>query len=154
MRSGYCTFNVASLGNIQDFAAKKHMEKLGARVRIKYKRWKGERERESWRARTQALRFARTLVCCSHPREIMGTVRSPFLPTRPRGRTHCSPIDDREIRKALLAIDYVTPFFPRVVEQLVCRSRLSMRAKNQLDETIFRSILLLCFVYRFRPTVP
>lgn len=50
-------------------------------------------------------------MCGSHPREIMGIVRSPFLLTRSRGGTHCSPIDDRVIRKALPAIDYAAPPF-------------------------------------------
>lgn len=86
----------------------------------------------------------------------MGTVRSPFLPTRPRGRTHCSPIDDREIRKALLAIDYATPFPPRVVERLVCHRRKKtlppVRSIASLPPP--PPLLLLCISLPILPVLP
>ena len=113
---------------------------------------RGEGEGERERERGSLGSHARPCVVRSHPREIMGTVRSPFLPTRSRGRTHCSPIDDREIRKALLAIDYATPFPPRVVERLVChrRKKLCHRfVRSLLHHHYYYYYYYFVFLYRF-----
>lgn len=66
-RSGYCTFNVASLGNIQDFGREK--KRMGRHACIHL------------HARVRALAHKRAAcIFCFHPREIMES----SLPTRSR----------------------------------------------------------------------